>query len=50
MYESPTLERYGSFRELTLGGGAEVHLDDASTFDHTDHCIQLPNGYQCVSV
>ena len=50
MYEAPTLERYGSFRELTLGGGTEVHLDDASTFDHADHCIQLANGYSCVSV
>jgi hypothetical protein len=36
MYETPKLERYGTFRELTLGGGA-FRLDGLTT-DSADGC------------
>lgn len=36
MYEAPSLERYGTFRELTKGGGADV--SDLFTSNSSDNC------------
>ena len=38
MYEAPKIERYGTFRELTEGGG--VVDSDLFTADGTDGCIE----------
>lgn len=50
MYQSPKLERYGTFRDLTAGGGQFPEPDNASIFNLTDLCVEIPTGYQCVSV
>jgi hypothetical protein len=42
MYKSPRLERYGTFRELTAGGGSTSVLDGATVFAH-DFCVPDPN-------
>lgn len=42
MYETPKLECYGSFRELTLGGG-DVPSDGFTPSD-TDGCVPNPNA------
>jgi hypothetical protein len=46
MYEAPKVERYGTFRELTRGGGMSV--DDMQTTNNTDDdCISsVPNPAQ----
>lgn len=44
MYQSPKLERYGTFRELTLGGGT-VATDPFATDTNDnvpDGCIDVP--------
>jgi hypothetical protein len=40
MYETPTLEQYGTFRDLTLGGGSVP--SDGFTPNNADGCI--PTG------
>ena len=42
MYEMPKLERYGSFRELTLGGGAVP--SDGFTPAVGDGCAPNPDA------
>lgn len=43
MYEAPKLELYGTFRELTQGGGT-IRLD-GGTQDANDGCeSELPNS------
>ena len=50
MYEAPKLQKYGTLRELTLGGG-DIDTDNASIFNPNDSCIDIgPPNYQCVSV
>lgn len=39
MYKAPILERYGTFRELTKGGFADV--DDEETLDPNDSCMRV---------
>jgi hypothetical protein len=39
MYQEPKLERYGTFREVTQGGGADVN--DPFTLDPDDDCTVL---------
>jgi hypothetical protein len=41
MYEAPVLERYGTFRELTKGGFADI--DDGFTANANDSC-KLESG------
>ncbi len=49
MYKSPKLERYGTFRELTKGGGANVNADLA-TVRTDDFCVSLAGAsYTCLS-
>lgn len=36
MYTSPKLEKFGTFRQVTLGGGAAAN--DTFTIDTTDNC------------
>jgi hypothetical protein len=50
MYKSPKLERYGSFRELTLGGGL-VTVDGFGPTTPTGPigCIVAPGGALCLS-
>jgi hypothetical protein len=40
MYETPTLERYGTFRELTMGGG--TFRQDGLTSDTNDDGCRDP--------
>lgn len=49
MYQAPKLLKYGTLRELTLGGG-DIDEDNASIFDPDDSCAAIPTGYACVSV
>jgi hypothetical protein len=51
MYKTPKLERYGTFRELTKGGGGDPDLD-LNTVRVDDFCqIQVPGvpGDVCLS-
>jgi hypothetical protein len=48
MYESPKLERYGTFRELTLGGGA-VKVDFFGPDANGIGCIPIVGGAVCLS-
>lgn len=43
MYQRPQLEKFGSFRQLTAGGGATEN--DFFTTDSTDNCVSVtPSG------
>lgn len=48
MYKSPKLERYGTFREITLGGGA-VTTDPLGPNGSGIGCIQQIGGVFCQS-
>lgn len=41
MYQAPQLQRYGTLRELTLGGGSVP--SDGFTPQDTDGCMPNPN-------
>jgi hypothetical protein len=43
MYKTPKLERYGTFRELTKGGGGDPDLD-FNTVRTDDFCADNPPG------
>lgn len=46
MYQEPILERYGTFREVTQGGGADV--TDPFTMDvPDDSCDRVGSGVNC---
>jgi hypothetical protein len=46
MYNKPKLERFGTFRELTQGGGAS--FNDGFTTDSADGCVLVSSSeYRC---
>jgi hypothetical protein len=52
MYSKPHLQRFGAFRELTLGGGTEFK-DQATPLDDNDTCTPFitpkgTTGYTCL--
>ena len=48
MYQSPKLERYGTFRELTLGGGA-VNVDPFGSNGGIGCTQTTPGHFDCAS-
>lgn len=48
MYETPELECYGTFRELTKGGGMQF-VDPFGPNNGNPGCIGVPGGIVCLS-
>ncbi|HEX6964408.1 MAG TPA: lasso RiPP family leader peptide-containing protein [Gemmatimonadaceae bacterium] len=48
MYETPKLERYGTFRQLTQGGGS-TQVDAYGPDSSGSGCVQNDGSYTCYS-
>ncbi len=49
MYKAPKLERFGTLRELTLGGGSVATDFFGATSDGNAGCRAVPSGAICIN-